>query len=37
MVLLGITHTDNQIDIDYLAKKILNIKLFKDDEEEEKW
>jgi D-tyrosyl-tRNA(Tyr) deacylase len=28
MVLCGITHTDNQIDIDYLVPKLLKTKLF---------
>ena len=31
MVLVGITHTDNEVDIDYLTPKLLNLKLFGDD------
>eukprot|EP00347_Sterkiella_histriomuscorum_P018041 403347014 len=30
MVLVGITHTDNYLDYEYLAKKILNLKLWPD-------
>lgn len=28
MVLCGVTHTDNQVDIDYLVPKLLKLKLW---------
>lgn len=31
MVLLGITHTDTQEDVEWLAKKILNMRVFSDE------
>lgn len=32
MVLLGITHTDTQEDVDWLAKKIIGMRIFSDEE-----
>jgi D-aminoacyl-tRNA deacylase len=32
MVLLGITHTDTQEDVEWLAKKIVGMRIFSDDE-----
>ena len=32
MVFLGITHTDNNEDIDWLAKKIIGLRVFSDEE-----
>lgn len=32
MILVGITHTDNHLDYEYLAKKILSLKLWGDDQ-----
>ncbi|MEK7673322.1 MAG: D-aminoacyl-tRNA deacylase [Patescibacteria group bacterium] len=34
VVLLGITQNDNKTDIEYLAEKIINLRLFKDSEKE---
>ena len=31
MVLFGVTHTDTKEDADYLAKKLLNLRVFKDE------
>ena len=33
MVLLGITHDDSQEDIDWLSKKIVNMRIFSDEED----
>ena len=30
-VLVGITHTDNEVDVDYLTPKLLNLKLWGDE------
>jgi D-tyrosyl-tRNA(Tyr) deacylase len=32
LVLLGVTHSDTQDDIDWLSKKILNLRIFNDEE-----
>lgn len=31
LILLGVTHGDNEQNADYLVKKILNLRIFKDD------
>lgn len=33
MVLLGVTHDDNEQDAHYLAEKIANLRIFEDDED----
>ncbi len=33
MVLLGITHDDQQVDIDWLVKKLVNLRIFRDEED----
>lgn len=33
MVLLGVTHDDTSKDVDYLLDKILNLRIFEDDDE----
>ncbi len=30
MVLVGITHTDTEVDVDYLANKLMGLKLWDD-------
>ena len=30
MVLVGITHSDNEVDVDYLANKIMGLRLWGD-------
>ena len=36
MVLVGITHDDNEVDADYLAQKLLTLKLW-DDKKGKAW
>ena len=31
MILVGFTHTDTQTDIDYIVKKIINLRIFEDE------
>ncbi|MCP3965239.1 MAG: D-tyrosyl-tRNA(Tyr) deacylase [Lentisphaerae bacterium] len=33
VILLGVTHDDNDKDVDYLAEKCINLRIFRDDED----
>ena len=33
LVFLGVTHTDTKLEADYLVKKIINLRIFKDENE----
>ena len=37
MVLVGITHTDTEVDVEYLTPKLLNLRLWSDESSNKSW